>query len=773
MARRRLRFAPVAAAGLLAGCTILSPLPDKAGVEDRLAAFPTKGLPLSKPVTVYWDDHQVPFIEAQSDADLAFTLGLVHAHLRLGQMEIMRRIATGRLAEVAGPLATDIDVALRTIDFGRVAAKAEREMPPDTRRFVEAFVAGINHYQFTAERLPHEFRVLALKREKWTVRDVITVGRLAGTDVNWLVWFRLLQLHERKDWPKIWASLTRAGSDSVVSFGLPRKAEQLDRLLRGTSKNGSNSVAVAGWRTGTGAAMIANDPHLGLTVPNLWLVAGIKSPSYHAVGLMVPGLPFVAVGRNPWIAWGGTNMRAASSDLYDVSKLPPGTFTTRREHIRVRWWRTRTIDIRETPLGPVISDAPPLGWKGKPLALRWIGHEHGDEITAFLKVSRARDWGQFRQAFATYAVSAQNMLYADAKGNIGQVMATMLPVRPNRQPPDLILDPTDPDWQWQGVRTSLDLPSAYNPATGFLASANNKPTVADVPVGYFFSADDRISRMKQLLDTGKRVSVADLKRLQRDVYMTSSVALRDAVVAKLAAADSGNPGDGLDPAARRVLDLMRAWDGQYRARSQGAVAFELFATHLTRAHFAARFDGKARDAMIGFSRARVMVTAAVEAAPAEQIVPMLRAALAAAGEKIGDFPTWGDMHRLRLAHPLAFIPLMGGRYRFAEFPARGIERDPAEDRPRPRRRAAQHQLRPAGAPHLRHVRSGRQLVRPARRPGRLAVEHDRLRPGRAVAQGRLRQGAAQAGDGAQEFPAPADAGAARQMSAAARWAGRR
>lgn len=668
MARRRLRFAPLAAAGLLAGCTVLSPLPDRAGIEDRLAAFPTTDLPLKAPVTVHWDDHQVPFIEAQSDEDLAFTLGLVHAHLRLGQMEMMRRIATGRLAEVAGPLATDIDIALRMIDFGRVAAKAEREMPPESRRFVEAFVAGINHYQFRAERLPHEFRVLSIRREKWTVRDVITVGRLAGTDVNWLVWFRLLQLRDREDWPQIWATLTREGSDSVVSFGLPKKAEQLDRLLRGHSRNGSNSVAVAGSRTGTGAALMANDPHLGVTVPNLWLVAGIKSPSYHAVGLMVPGLPFIGVGRNPWIAWGGTNMRAASSDLYDVSRLPKDKITVRRETVRVRWWGTRTVDIRETPLGPVISDAPPLNWKGKPLALRWIGHERGDEITSFLKVSRARNWDQFGRAFATFAVSAQNMLYADTRGNIGQVMATMLPVRPNKLPPDLVLDATDPEAQWQGVRTALELPSIYNPAAGYLASANNRPTHTDQPVGHFFSADDRMTRMKQLLENDKRIGLDDLRRLQRDVYMPSSVALRDAALAKL---DAAGLGDQLDAPARQVLDLMRGWDGHYTAESRGAVAFELFAVPLTQAHFAARFDGKAQGAMIGFSRARAMVTAAIAAAPPEEIAPMLRAALAAAGEEIGGIESWGAMHRLQLAHPLSFIPLLGGRYRFANFPARG------------------------------------------------------------------------------------------------------
>ena len=151
-------------------------------------------------------------------------------------------------------------------------------------------------------------------------------------------------------------------------------------------------------------------------MPNLWILAGVKSPGFHAVGMMIPGVPFIAVGRNADIAWGGTNMRAASSDLYDISALPPGAIRSRSERIGVRWWADRTVEVRETSLGPVISDAPPLKWQGGPLALRWVGHERGDEITAMVKVMKARNFEQFRRAFATFAVSAQNMIYADTGG---------------------------------------------------------------------------------------------------------------------------------------------------------------------------------------------------------------------------------------------------------------------------------------------------------------------------------------------------------------------
>ena len=228
----------------------------------------------------------------------------------------------------------------------------------------------------------------------------------------------------------------------MASFRPVGKEAALDDILRGLSRSGSNSLAIAGRRTKTGAALMANDPHLGLVLPNLWLLAGVKSPSFHAVGLMVPGLPFFAVGRNKMIAWGGTNMRAASSDLYDASKLAPGAITTRKETVKVRWWFDQEVSVRETALGPIISDAPLIETgTGKPLALAWVGHQQSDEITAMLKVSRAGSFAEFKKAFESFAVSAQNMLYADVEGNIGQVMAMRLPVRSARPPRDLVLDP--------------------------------------------------------------------------------------------------------------------------------------------------------------------------------------------------------------------------------------------------------------------------------------------------------------------------------------------
>jgi penicillin amidase len=664
-------FALALSVAFLSGCALLKRLPEEASLEQRLKSFPTGDLPLAAPVAIYWNEQQVPFIEASTDQDLAFALGMVHAHLRLAQMTILLRIAQGRLAASAGPLAVDIDHSLRILNFARGAAEFEAAMPPETRAFVEDFVNGINYYQglLQDDELPHEFHVLALKRELWSVRDVLAIGRLAGTDINWLGYFSLLKLRERPDWRELYARILKAGGDSMSSFSSADQAGLLKQLLAGASRTGSNALAVAGARSSSGAALLASDPHLGIQMPNLWLIAGMKSPSYHAVGFMIPGVPIVALGRNPEIAWGGTNMRAASSDLFDVSKLPPSSFTTRKERIEVRWWLDTSVTVRESPLGPVISDAPVLNWKGRPsFALRWIGHEKGDEITAMLKASRARSWPEFRAAFSTFAVSAQNMVYADRAGNIGQVMAAMLPVRARPVPPDLILDPADPAAQWKTIANAAQLPTAYNPKAGFLASANNKPTETPFPVGYVFSQDDRMQRMNAFMQARPRVGLADLKALQRDVFVPSSLQLRDLYLAaiKRTKADAG-----LGRRARRAFDLMAGWDGQYDAAEQAPVAFELFHHRFQESYYVQRYGEEAANTMFAIAAMPRLLVEDIPKIPEAELRPLLAEALADAGKKLDRFKSWGEMHRLGLSHPLAFAPLIGGKYRFGDLPTGG------------------------------------------------------------------------------------------------------
>ena len=652
-----------AAALVLSACALLAPLPKPKGVAERLKAFPTRGLPLEGRATIRWNERQVPFIEAESDGDAAFALGLVHAHLRLGQMAMARMLARGRLSEMIGPFGVDIDRGLRTLSYGRAAAEIERSMDEAALHWVRRFVDGINHYQDNAAELPHDFRILGLEPEPWTVADVLAIGRLGGTDVNWLVWADLLALRARADWPDLWARLVKEGSASFASFGGPGMTAAMQELLGGVSRSGSNSVAVAASRSATGGALIANDPHLGIFIPNVWLIAGLRSPSYHAVGLMAPGLPIFAIGRNPHIAWGGTNMRAASSDLYDVGDISEADVAERRERIGVRWWFDEEMTVRETAWGPVVTDTPLLAKFDLPtLALKWTGHAASDEIGAMLRVSRAKSFPEFRAAFERFAVPGQNMLYADREGNIGQVMAVWLPTR-RGAPDDIFLDTAAHDASWGAMRTGADLPYSLNPETGFLVSANNRPSETDIPVGFFFSPDDRVKRMTRLIGGEAEVGVETLKALQRDVYMPSSAELRDLFLARL---DGLGLAAAADAKGAEAIGRLREWDGAYRRESLGAVAFEQFRHGFVRRFYVLLYGEDDGEAFAKLRRGAALLADDIADADEATVRAALAAGLSAAADGLDAFSGWGDMHRLRLAHPLSRVPLIGGRYRFVE-----------------------------------------------------------------------------------------------------------
>jgi penicillin G amidase len=652
---------------LVSACAAL--YPRAVSTAERIARFPTVGLPLDQPVEVRWNQWQVPYVLARSDHDLFFTLGLVHAHLRSAQLAVLKRVAYGRLAEMGGPPMRDIDHALRILDFSYAAGEIKRAMPSETRAALEAFVAGLNHYQATQSQSPPELGLLGIRPEPWSAIDLITIGRLAGSDVNWLVYFPLLAAHGRPGFQELWERMIAVGSDGAVSFRATPEQAFLLHLLNGMSRSGSNSVAVAASRSASGGALIASDPHLGFWLPNFWLLAGIRSPSYHGVGLMVPGLPFIAVGRTPHMAWGGTNMRAASSDLYDVSGIPPEQIGTIHTRIKVRLWFDRTERIRRTPFGPIISDAAVIPKRpGDMIALRWVGHEVTDEITCFLRALRARTVDELRSAFASFGVSAQNAVFADSDGNIGQFMAVTQPIR-SAFAAGLILDASDPATHWKGFARTLDLPFAVNPAEGFLASANNRPTDTPVPIGFFFSSDDRVRRLQQLLLEAPATSVADLRNLQTDTHSPDALRLTGELV-KLAGVTSGVN------AQHEILLRLHAWDGDYRVDSGGAVAFESLLFHLLPAVYGATSVQDTPQLFRQWNYISRLFAKDLTALDPARRGSLIAAALDAAAGDVARFAQWGEMHRMRVAHLLGSVPVIGARFVVEDFAVGGSRETP-------------------------------------------------------------------------------------------------
>jgi penicillin amidase len=644
----------------LPGCLVAPPPVASVSSVDRLSRLPEQPASLLAPATIHWNEHLIPSIQAQRDDDVPYLMGLVHAHLRSAQMELIRRIATGRMSESLGPFTRSIDEGIRAVHLDRAVPEMAANLPDDTRRWIERYVQGLNEYRASITRLPADAVALNLDvREPWTVEDVLTVGRLASVDLNWGRWLTLLPLRSERGFDDFLARYQRFSAEGRPSFG-PQDPTPLDALLR-VGKTGSNALVVAAERSASSGAMLASDPHLGLPQPNIWFVVAYRSPAGAVAGLTIPGLPFVVVGRNESIGWTGTNMQSPSSTLY---RLPEGWTPTgaREERIGVRFWGDRRATIRETELGPVITDAKVLRRLGEgDHALRWRGHLPSDEATTFLRVSRADSWASFREAFRTYAVGGQNFLYADRQGNIGQLLAWELVPAAVRGAGAGAVDPGDPAFAWtQGV-PSTDLPASYNPEAGYLVSANNTPFRLDPPIVIQGNANDRLVRMAELIERRDTVTIDDLRAIQRDVFSAASLAAARAIAER-------TPEDASSPAAALVA-LLRDWDGRYAIESRGAVAYQSVMAELLEPAYEARYGPRIRRLLRSAVYTHTFVREDLESGA---ITP---ATLAEAIERAarGHDPelAWGDIHRVRLAHPFGMVPVLGSRFVFDDIPTGG------------------------------------------------------------------------------------------------------
>jgi penicillin G amidase len=645
-------------AALFARFRLREPWRRRRSLQARLAMLPTRNLPLQDAVNIRWNEFGVPHLSARSDRDLAVGLGVVHAHLRLFQMEAMRRLAAGRLSELIGPLALDVDRTLRIVGFTRAVPEIERLTPPSTLDWLDGFCAGINAVIDQADAYPEEFRLLGLRPARWSRRDVLGIGRLAASDFSWKVLHRLVPHRERADWPEAWQRLIEEGGSPVPSFAGGSGRDSIEETFGRFNRGGSNSLAIAAERSATGSALIASDPHLGVMLPNAWLIAGMRAPGIHAVGLMIPGVPIVALGRNADIAWGGTSLHAASSDLFDLADLPEAEITTREERISVRWGSDETVSIRETAYGPIVSDAPLLGmWGERPIAMRWIGHDPNDELTAMLNVARAKNWRSFRAALDGFAAPAQNMVYADVGGIVGRAVAAHLPRRPPGPPADVV-QRRELLAHWQRIVTGGDFPASFAPPEGFIASANNRPPASDAPVGFFFSPEDRVQRMAALVEAAGIVSPDMLRRAQQDIVTPSAVRLQTTLLALIEA----GPAQMLP-----VSKALTEWNGRHSAESSGALALELMVYHLLHQ----LHDDSALQLYFASWDLWALLRRDLEELPQERLRKAASAAAEAAQPDFQRHGTWGTIHRLRLEHPLASVPKIGARYKFTDDPVGG------------------------------------------------------------------------------------------------------
>ncbi|MDZ7294598.1 MAG: penicillin acylase family protein [candidate division KSB1 bacterium] len=579
---------------------------------------------LYAPVEVVRDKQGVPHIFAQNEHDLLMAQGFVTAQDRLWQMDLLRRAARGQLAELFGPRVLEHDRLMRTIGIGRTASMIYERLPLESRQAVEAYAEGVNAFLALGKgELPLECLVLRYAPSPWRPEDCLCVIRFMSWTLcmSWAVDLtygalavvvgpeRLAEILPVEPYagPRITAQTDK---EDIRLY-----AEALEALRKGRAQLGladaafgSNNWALSGTKTTSGKPILCNDPHLMFGVPAIWYEVHLSGGGIDACGVSIPGLPGISIGRNLRIAWGITNGMIDDADFFieqvdtveGTRYLRDGqwlTMSTVAETIAVKGAPPVVLQVHSTVHGPLVTDVHRLGARvGKAIALRWVGHDYSDEIAALRTVIRAESWSDVQAGLRDYGTPAQNFVYADVEGNVGYTLGGTIPWRGGR---DGVLP--RPGWDsrndWQGRIPFERNPRLFNPAKGFVATANNE-IWDQSSLGYisaYWEPPDRISRITERLQEKAKLSWADCQQLQMD-----KLSLRAKAVVPLllhAYEQAALPDTGL---VHQAYLLLRRWDCVEDAQSVASTVFHAFYRNLLSSIFADEMGEELYDSFIGF-----------------------------------------------------------------------------------------------------------------------------------------------------------------------------
>jgi penicillin amidase len=649
-------------------------------------------------VIIERDRFGVPHVTAGSERDAWFGLGFCQGQDRAFQLEGLLRVGRGTLAALVGREGLAVDRLSRRIGFRRAAEAQLAVLADDVLAHAEAYAAGINAAAAATPRRCHELVLLRGRRCAWDAADVLAFSKLFAFLLasNWDSELARLQIL-RADGPEALRALhalypptgpVTAPPGALAGSAVDRLDGELRRFLALTGAGGgSNNWAVAPSRTSSGRPLLANDPHLAPTVPPHFYLADLRCPQWHAVGASLVGCFGIFSGHNEHAAWGVTAGFVDNTDLC-VEEIGPDGASVRRgagfvpcevreERIEVKRGEPVYERVLVTPEGPVIG--PALDGEVGAVSIRatWLQPR---PLRGLLELVRLRSAQDFVTRLADFPTSSQNLVFATVDGHIGWQLVGEPPQRRSGFGA-LPVSGADPDAGWEDIVGFDRLPRAVDPDCGWIATANNQPTVdGDGP---FLSVDYmdpyRVTRIGEVLGGRADWDAAGMAQLQLDVV---SLPWRELAELVLAAPVS-------TPDARTAVDLLRGWDGRVSADSAAAAVFELFAAGLARRVARAAAPNSAEWAM-GRSFTSLLAANVLPARLVSRLVELLRtqppgwftqswpevvadaldAAVALLRERLGPDPagwSWGAFRPLRLPHPLSRGRLLSAIF---DIPAR-------------------------------------------------------------------------------------------------------
>jgi penicillin amidase len=679
---------------------------------------------LSAPVSVRRDAHGVPHIDAATQDDMLAAQGYVTAQDRLWQMDMLRRAANGELAEVLGPSLIEHDKLQRVLQIRPTAERVYNHLSAADRTRFDDYARGVNLFIAQAENtnsLPVEFRLLLYRPQSWHGVDSISVGlsMVQELDMHAATKLDRARISAALDDDKLEADLYPVGSwrdrpptgvrvDLSKPQPLPRPTKNSDdddddentearvapngavaapamlspeglrawtSLLGqpacGSCAAGSNNWVVAGSHTSSGKPLLANDMHLDLNVPNIWYMADLRAPGFHAAGVTLPGLPLIVAGHNEHVAWGFTALLADVQDLYYEKLDGKGNYegndtiwrplVVDREVIHVRGSKDITLDVQSTAYGPLMN--PILPNESQPIALKWTLYDPALNKIPLYEMNTASNWMEFSAALEQWSWPTQNLVYADDQGHIAYHALGRVPMRPAGLADVPVSDNAH---EWQGYIPFDQLPNAFDPPSGFLATANSRVTTDNSPFPLTDEWMDpyRVERIYKSLDGRDGLTPEDMLAVQTDVYSEVDQEMGHRFAYAI------DHTVGADGQLRKAADLMRSWDGRLATDSSAAslvtrtrAALWPMILEPKLGKLAASYDwGESQ-----FAEEEIVMHAKPEWLPKgyknwdELLTAAVRKGMKD-GKSPGNVADWnyGSWHVVELDHPLArFLPFIG------------------------------------------------------------------------------------------------------------------
>jgi len=618
---------------------------------------------IQSPVEITFDAKGIPQIWAETNADMYYALGRLHASERLFQMELVRRFARGELSEIFGADAFQLDLKQRRIGFYGKAKKDAKDLSPETRSVLESYCSGVNDWIDQKSVLPPEFVVLGLTPEKWKPEDCLTI-------LYYQTWFA----HELMGHDEAFDYLSKATKgkidDVFQTFMDWSPVTVKNSFLKNIFGDGfkqrmteaSNSWVAAPFKSKSGKALHASDPHLAINMtPGFWYIAGLHSKEgINAVGITAAGMPFITMGHTDKIAYAFTVASVDLIDYYNEKKNPDDSLQVLtsngyknidvvKDYIKVKdEEKPREVDLLYSDGRPIVkSDS--LFY----VSMKWAGFDFNvaKMFENALKLHALGTFDEFRKAVTGIGALDVNWTYSDMNGNVGYQLGSPIPIR-NFDDSFINHPAEDSIYQWRGYRPLDETPYSYNPEEGWIATCNNQ-IVSDkwkYKLPGFYDPF-RIIRANELLKSKEKFDVADFQNFQLDRISGKAIQWKSLMIK--GAEELGD---------KDLLARLKNWNGEVIESSREAAVFELWFYFLPKTIFE---DDFGKDWYKGKYVINKFLTDPIAEYVDDKRTPdkietlpdvsanALKLALETAKGK-----TYGDISKLTIAHPLSVVKIL-------------------------------------------------------------------------------------------------------------------